>query len=46
VTAVLTRPDHRAAAERLQSEIAALPGFGHGADLLEQLGALRRPVVR
>lgn len=39
VSAVLTDPAYRAAAERIRDEIAALPGPDHALDLLERLAA-------
>ena len=43
VTAVLSDPAYRSAAERIRDEIAALPGPEHAVTLLERLGAERRP---
>jgi UDP:flavonoid glycosyltransferase YjiC (YdhE family) len=45
VSAVLSDPSYRAAAERLRDELAALPGPEHAAALVERLAAGRRPIV-
>lgn len=44
VSAVLTDPSYRSAAERLGAEIAALPGPEHAVALLERLGSEGRPL--
>lgn len=41
VSAVLSEPSYRAAAERIRGELAALPGPEHAVVLLEQLAASR-----
>jgi MGT family glycosyltransferase len=46
VTAILTEPGYRQAAERLQAEIAALPEPPHAVKLLEQLAAEQQPLYR
>jgi len=45
VSAVLSDPSYRVAAERLQDELAALPGPEHAVALVERLAAERRPIV-
>jgi len=45
VSAVLSDPSYRAAAERLRNEFAALPGPEHAVALLERLNSERRPVL-
>jgi UDP:flavonoid glycosyltransferase YjiC (YdhE family) len=45
VSAVLTDPSYRRAAERIRDEFAALPGPAHAIRLLEWLAAEKRPVV-
>jgi UDP:flavonoid glycosyltransferase YjiC (YdhE family) len=42
---VLTNPTHRAGAQRLRDEIAALPGPDHAVELLERLAKERQPIV-
>jgi UDP:flavonoid glycosyltransferase YjiC (YdhE family) len=46
VTSVLEDPSYRAAAVRLRSEIATLPGSEHAADLLVRLALTRAPIVQ
>jgi hypothetical protein len=46
VTSVLEDPSYRAAAVRLRSEIATLPGSDHAADLLGRLALDRAPIVQ
>jgi UDP:flavonoid glycosyltransferase YjiC (YdhE family) len=43
VSAVLSEPSYRAAAERIRDEIAALPGPEHAVALLERLAVEARP---
>ena len=45
VSAVLSEPSYRAAAERLRDELAALPGPEHAVALVERLATERRPVT-
>ena len=45
VSAVLSDPAYRSAAERVRDEIAALPGPEHAVTLLERLVAERRPLL-
>jgi UDP:flavonoid glycosyltransferase YjiC (YdhE family) len=45
VSAVLSDPTYRSAAERLRAEIDALPGPAHAVTLLERLAAERRPLL-
>jgi UDP:flavonoid glycosyltransferase YjiC (YdhE family) len=45
VSAVLSEPTYRSAAERIRDEIAALPGPEHAVTLLERLATERRPLV-
>lgn len=45
VTMVLSDPRYRQAAQRLQAEIAALPGPEHAVDLLEQLAVEKLPIL-
>jgi UDP:flavonoid glycosyltransferase YjiC (YdhE family) len=44
VSAVLSDPTYRSAAERFRGEIAALPGPEHAVKLLERLATERRPL--
>jgi UDP:flavonoid glycosyltransferase YjiC (YdhE family) len=46
VTTVLERPDHAAAARRVQAEMARHDAGTEGADLLERLAATHAPVLR
>jgi UDP:flavonoid glycosyltransferase YjiC (YdhE family) len=45
VSAVLSEPSYRDAAERLRDELAGLPGAEHAAALVERLAAERRPII-
>ena len=44
VHAILTQPDYRHHARRLQAEIMALPEFDHGVRLLERLARTKTPL--
>jgi L-desosaminyltransferase/glycosyltransferase DesVII/desosaminyltransferase OleGI len=46
VRALLDDPQLRDGARRVQQELAAMPGPERGVELLEQLAAERRPLVR
>jgi len=46
VSAVLSEPGYRSAAERIRDEISTLPGPAHALTLLERLVADGRPVLR
>ncbi len=45
VTAVLSDPAYRSAAERMRDELAALPGPEHAVALLERLASEGRPLL-
>ena len=45
VSAVLSEPSYRDAAERLRDELAGLPGAEHAAALVERLAAERRSII-
>jgi UDP:flavonoid glycosyltransferase YjiC (YdhE family) len=46
VSAVLSDPSYRQAAERIRDEFSALPRPAHAVQLLEQLSAEKRPVLQ